>query len=66
MLKVLGEVLGEVAPLWVVAGEEDGLIAKDVLVVVEIGVHLFFYVMEWRVELIKLGAPCPTQFLVHH
>ena len=66
VLEVLGEELGEVAPLGVVAGQEDGLAAEHVGVVFEVGVHLLLNVGVLGVELVVLGRFCGLQVLVGH
>lgn len=54
-LEVLCKVLGEVAPFGVITGEEDGLAAKDIGVVFEVGGDLFFDVVVLGVELVVFG-----------
>ena len=65
-LEVLGEVLCEIAPLGIVAGQEDGLVPEDIFVVVEIGVHLLLDVGVLGVELVELClSGCAKIFIGH-
>ena len=54
--EVLGEETGEVGPLGVVARQEDGLVAKGVRVVLQVGIDFFLDVGVLGVKLVVLGS----------
>ena len=58
------EELREVAPLRVVARKQDDLVAEDVGVVLQVGVHLALDVGPLGVELVVLGSLRRTRWLV--
>lgn len=51
-----GEELGKIAPLGVVAGQQDCLAPKDIGIILEIGVHLAFDVGPLGIEFVVLGT----------
>ena len=53
-LKVLCKELGEVAPLGIIAGQQNSLASKDIGVIFDIGVYLLLNIRILGVELIAL------------
>ena len=50
--EVLSKVFGKVAPFWIIARQQNCLATKYVGIVIEIGLHFYFYIIEHGIELV--------------
>jgi len=66
VLEVLREVLGKVAPFRIITWQEDGFAAKNVGIILPIGVDFLLDVTPLSVELVVLGLLGTGQIAVRH
>ena len=65
-LEVLCKIFGKVAPLGVIARQQDRLVSKYIGIVVEISLHFRLYIVEHGIEFVLFRSLCIIKRIVCH
>ena len=67
VLKILGEETGKIAPLWIIAGEQNDFISEYIGIKFQISIDFFLNIVIKRIKFIIFCRFCPRQvFRCHH